>query len=517
MVANPMDVLIVGAGPTGLILALFLVKQGVRVRIIDKMSMSAETSRATVVHARTLELYRLAGLTEKCLAQGQPAKASNIWVAGAIKGRVPLAEVGKGLTPYPFLFVLPQDIHERILNEEAERCGINVERNTELLNLTDHGTHVTAELRMPDGGKETCTTSYIAGCDGARSAVRNALNMEFVGDAYHHLFYVADIEGSGPCMNNETHMNLDEADIIGVFPYDKPGHCRLIGMVHDERVDRPEALTLDSVGSRAIDQLNMHIDKVNWFSTYRVHHRVAEHFAQGRAFLVGDAAHIHSPAGGQGMNTGIGDAINLSWKLASVIHGKATADLLPSYETERRAFALKLVQTTDRVFTTLTAESVVAGIVRRRVAPLIVPLVLSIGRAREFFFRAVSQIGINYRSTLLSEGATGDVHGGDRLPWVADANGSDNFASFDDRIGWQVHVYGLAKGILREWCGSTNVQLHEYEWHQDQYQRTGLVRDAAYLIRPDTYIAVADLVGDAKAFEEYAERNRLVFSGVAGS
>ncbi len=165
---------------------------------------------------------------------------------------------------------------------------------------------------------------------------------------------------------------------------------------------------------------------MNWFSTYHVHHRVSDHFRKGRAFLLGDAAHIHSPVGGQGMNTGIGDAINLAWKLAAVLAGRAPDSLLDSYEAERIEFARKLVATTDRAFTLVSAEGRIADIVRTRIAPLVLSKLVGFEFAREFLFRTVSQITLNYRGGPLSQGKAGDVHGGDRLPW-AQAEGADNF------------------------------------------------------------------------------------------
>ncbi len=206
------------------------------------------------------------------------------------------------------------------------------------------------------------------------------------------------------------------------------GRARLIGTVRDERADRAETLQFEDVSSRAIEHLKVQIDQVNWFSTYRVHHRVADHFRTGRAFLLGDAAHVHSPAGGQGMNTGIGDAINLAWKLAAVLSGGATTKLLDSYETERIAFARRLVATTDRVFSFVTAEGRIADLLRTRVAPFLIPKMTSLEAAREFLFRTVSQTTLNYRGMSLSEGVAGHVHGGDRLPWAHDGEG-DNFES----------------------------------------------------------------------------------------
>jgi len=239
---------------------------------------------------------------------------------------------------------------------------------------------------------------------------------------------------------------------------------------------------------------------VNWFSTYHVHHRVTEHFRKGRAFLRGDAAHIHSPAGGQGMNTGIGDAINLAWKLAAVVAGRAPEKLLDSYEAERIGFARRLVATTDRVFSFATAEGRIADILRTRIAPVLIPMVMQVEMAREYLFRTVSQITLNYRGSPLSQGAAGHVYGGDRLPWVS-VEGQDNFPTLA-AITWQIHVYGTASAELAAWCAGHDVPLHVFAW-RSEHEAAGLTRDAIYLLRPDTYVALVDASGAPGALDRY--------------
>ena len=324
---NRSDVLIIGAGPTGLVLALWLSKLGVRVRIIDKTSAPGTTSRALAVQARTLELYRQLDLADTVVRNGHRVAAANFWVKGKPVAQLPLNRIGEGLTPYAFLEMYPQDEHERLLIDRLEDYDVTVERNTTLESFTENGDGLTAHLRLPDGEQEICQACYLAGCDGARSIVRKTLDTGFPGGTYQQIFYVADVRASGPALNGELHLDLDEADFLAVFPLAGEGRARLIGTVRDERADRAETLEFSDVSNRAIEHLNVHVEDVNWFSTYRVHHRVADHFRKGRAFLLGDAAHVHSPAGGQGMNTGIGDAINLAWKLAAVLGGAATPSL----------------------------------------------------------------------------------------------------------------------------------------------------------------------------------------------
>ncbi|WP_347905525.1 FAD-dependent monooxygenase [Pseudomonas purpurea] len=503
---NHCDVLIVGAGPTGLVLALWLSKFGVKVRIVDKTAAPGTTSRALAVQARTLELYRQLDLSQTVVQNGHKVPAVNLWVKGAPAARLSFEQIGKGLTPYSFLEIFPQDQHEQLLIERLEQFGVAVERTTELTLFYEHDNGITAHLRNAQGRDETCKASYLAGCDGARSIVRKTLRLDFPGGTYQQVFYVADVNASGPAINGELHADLDEADFLAVFPLAGEGHARLIGTVRDERTEHLESLQFEDVSRRAIDHLKVQVHQVNWFSTYRVHHRVAEHFRRGRVFVLGDAAHVHSPAGGQGMNTGIGDAINLAWKLAAVLAGKASDDLLDTYEAERIGFARRLVATTDRVFSFVTAEGQMADLLRTRLAPLLIPKIAALEPAREFLFRTVSQITLNYRGSALSAGNEGHVHGGDRLPW-AQAPGVDNFDTLSS-MNWQVQVYGDTSDEMRRWCAEQGLALHVFDW-DPAFEAAGLARNGFYLLRPDTYVALADLSADPKVIERYFKDRRM--------
>jgi 2-polyprenyl-6-methoxyphenol hydroxylase-like FAD-dependent oxidoreductase len=413
--------------------------------------------------------------------------------------RVAFETIAEDLTPFgPFIY--PQDQHERLLVEHLEAFGVSVERKTELLGFSDTGDYVMATLRRLDGREEPCEASYLAGCDGARSIVRQTLGTGFPGGTYQQVFYVADVDAAGPALDGELHVDLDEADFLAVFPLKRKGGARLIGTVRDERASHSENLKFEDVSDRAIQHMKMKIRTVNWFSTYHVHHRVTEHFRKGRIFLLGDAAHIHSPAGGQGMNTGIGDAINLAWKLKAVLTAQAPDALLDTYETERRDFARKLVATTDKGFTLATTEGRVADFIRTRIIPVVVPTLFKFEAARDYMFSAVSQIAVAYRDSALSEGRAGDVNGGDRLPW-APTPGADNFETLHT-IGWQVHVYGTSSSEVRDWCNRHSLPLHTFPW-QKTYAKTGLALDAMYLLRPDTYVALATDQQDPETLRRY--------------
>jgi 2-polyprenyl-6-methoxyphenol hydroxylase-like FAD-dependent oxidoreductase len=492
-----------------LVLALWLTRFGVRVRIIDKTAEPGTTSRALAVQARTLEFYAQAGLADAVLERARPAGGVNLWVSGKRVARAMFGDMGSGISPFSFPVIFPQDEHERLLVDRLTDAGVQVERRTELLDFEESAGRVHARMKGADGVVQTCEAAFIAGCDGARSTVREALKIGFPGGTYEHLFYVADVDASGAVMNGELHVGLDKTEFLALFPLEKDGRARLVGTVRECGESRDAEVSWNDVSKRILAWMQIDVARVNWFSTYRVHHRVADHFVNSRAFLLGDAAHIHSPVGGQGMNTGIGDAVNLAWKLAAVLQRRAKGSILESYEPERIAFARRLVDTTDRAFTVVTSNGVILRLLRLRVVPVLFPLLFAFRAMRRFMFRTVSQTDVNYRGSALSEGSAGAIHGGDRLPWVqASSNDrSDNFAPLRS-LDWQVHVYGEASPEMLSLCNSRRLPLQIFKWRHESAS-AGLRRNAVYLIRPDGYIAVVSPDGGVPALGFYLDRHAL--------
>lgn len=491
------EVLVAGAGPTGLVLALWLARAGVAVRIVDRAAEAGTGSRAMAVQARTLELYRQLGLAGEVAAAGMRNPALNIWARGRRRARLEFGDAGRALTPYPFVLIYPQDHHERLLARHLEEMGVPVERNTELLGFDARADGVRVRLRGP-GGEETCEAGWLAGCDGAHSTVRRLLGTGFEGGTYAQTFYVADVEVGGAAADGDIHAAFDGADFVLLLSYTRTGMARLIGAVRPQGA-QDRALAFEDVRRAAIASLGLEVRRVNWFSTYRVHHRVTGSYRRGRVLLAGDAAHVHSPAGGQGMNTGIGDAANLGWKLAMVAAGRAPDSLLDSYESERIAFARQLVETTDRVFSIVTAQGSLAEFVRTRIAPLFASIAYGIEPLRATLFRMLSQTAIQYRDSPLSEGRAGCVRGGDRLPWTG-LHGPDNHAPL--AAAWQAHLYGTVKPGLESWCAGAGLALHRFAWSA-ACADAGLERDALYLVRPDGYVALADPAADTGALQRY--------------
>jgi 2-polyprenyl-6-methoxyphenol hydroxylase-like FAD-dependent oxidoreductase len=440
-------------------------------------------------------------LAERVIAGGVRIATLNVWISGARAARVSLERIGEGLSPYAFALVYPQDVHERMLIDELAALAVNVERRTELLRFEQDADGVRATLARPDGSEEVCQALYLAGCDGAASTVREQSRIGFPGGTYTGLFYVADVEATGPATDCQLHVDIEDADFVLVFPLKGQGRVRLVGTVRDLPGGEHGDLTFDDVKDKALRNLELHVLKVHWFSTYRVHHRAARRFRAGRVFLLGDAAHIHSPVGGQGMNTGIGDAVNLSWKIAAAAGGRAPERLLATYEQERMPFAHRLVATTDRAFTLVSAPGVLARFVRTRIVPRALPWVFRFTPLRRFMFRTLSQIGISYPNSQLSAGSAGAVRGGSRLPWVEIDAGRDNFGPLTS-LTWQVHVYGDARRDIVDACAELHLPLHVFPWQQ-RMRRVGFKRSALYVVRPDGYVGLADPDADSIRLRRY--------------
>jgi hypothetical protein len=278
-------------------------------------------------------------------------------------------------------------------------------------------------------------------------------------------------------------MRLDADGFCLVLPVRRTGSYRLIGLV-PQALASEEGLTFDDVAGDVARTTGLTIAGVNWFSTYKVHQRVAERFRVGRVLLAGDAAHVHSPAGGQGMNTGIGDAAVVAWRLVDVLEGADPA-LLDTYEPERIAFARRLVATTDRMFRLIAARSRVGTAFRTVVLP---PLLAALTRSpltSKAMFRTLSQLGVTYRGGALSQGIGKRVHGGDRLPWV---EGTDNLQPLTS-LDWQIHVHGDATRALWAVASEIGVPVHTCTWTAAA-GRAGIARHALHLVRPDGYVAL---------------------------
>ncbi|GAB2872609.1 FAD-dependent monooxygenase [Hymenobacter ruber] len=486
------NVLIAGAGPSGLTLALELCRHGVRPRIIDPLPGPSPLSRALVMHARTLELLDRHGLAEQFIAQGEIVRGVALRRKGHVAAKLPIGRIGEGLSPFPFALMLSQDQTERLLREALVPYGVAVEWNISLTGLTQDAGGAIATLQAPGQPPETAHVAYVAGCDGAHSAVRHALGIGFPGGTYEQVFFVADTVTEGldedARLGRMLEVSLAPRTFNAFFPMPQ-GRMRVIGLLPDGLA--PEDATFAAVQPGLEAAEHVRVQSVSWFATYRVHHRVADHFRQGRAFLVGDAGHIHSPAGGQGMNTGLGDAVNLGWKLAAVLQQAAPEALLDTYEAERIPFARQLVATTDRAFTGATRATAWASFVRSWVAPLLLPLAVRVPAIRRLMFRTISQIGIKYPYSPLSGGRAGGVAGGQRLPWAA-----GRYEALRP-VGWHLLHVGSVPAA-RAWASARSLVATEVAPAAAETPGT------VYLVRPDGYVGLVAAAFDEAEFTAYA-------------
>jgi 2-polyprenyl-6-methoxyphenol hydroxylase-like FAD-dependent oxidoreductase len=497
-------------------LALQLARRGVPCRIIDNDPRPGFASRAIALHARTLEFYQQLGFADDVVARGVRMDRMELRRANRPVAALLLRDMGKCLSPFPFMLNFPQDVHEEFLVERLRQAGVSVDWNVMLKDLTQDadGVRVTLEhsTREPTDREELCDVAYVCGCDGARSQVRHSLGISFPGGTYEQIFYVADVT-TATAYSADGLINLEANEFVLMLPVRVSGTHRLVGIIPPDLKDKP-GLSFEDLRLSVERMLDIKIADVNWFATYHVHHRVADTFRVGRCFLAGDAGHIHSPAGGQGMNTGIGDAVNLAWKLAQVLQGRANPALLDTYEPERIAFARTLVATTDRAFRRLAGATLSSRILRSWIIPKVLPLLTRSAAFRDFAFRTVSQIRINYRHSALSRGQAGGIRGGDRLPWVR-SGATDNFAVLKS-LDWQVHVYGTVEPEFLAALPDAKLPVHQFVWSTEA-ETAGLQRHAAYLVRPDGYVALASNQQDAAAIRQLSTDWALQFSGPAAS
>ncbi|SEG47454.1 FAD-dependent monooxygenase [Paenibacillus sp. UNC499MF] len=496
------QVLIAGAGPTGLMLALQLAHYGVPFRIIDKNEGPGQASRAMAVTSRTLEYYQQLGLAEEMVSRGIKVDRGHIWTGTKRKGTLPFGMLGEGLSPFPFVFTFPQDDHERLLIEALKAESAEVEWNTELVSFVQKDGTVEAVLNH-SGREEMHTFRYLCGCDGAHSRVRKSMDNPFEGEKYEQDFYVADLHGEGGMFSGRNvGINFGDEEFALVFPVRSSGTYRLIGVVPPAFRDR-EPLSFEDMYPYLHRNLGLGTAEVKWFSKYHVHHRVARHFREGTVFMAGDAGHIHSPAGGQGMNTGIGDAVNLGWKLAAVIQKRAAPSLLDTYEAERLPFAKLLVDTTDRAFKAVISTSRISRLVKKHLFPYAGPFLFRRPAIRRRLYSLISQIRITYRGGELAAGEAGTLQGGDRLPYA-----EVNFSPLRS-MDWQLHVYGRAGRPLRDAGKELRLPLHEFPWNRET-EKAGFTEDALYLVRPDGHIGFVNTGQDTALLRAYVAKHEIV-------
>jgi 2-polyprenyl-6-methoxyphenol hydroxylase-like FAD-dependent oxidoreductase len=477
------QVLIVGAGPVGMTLASELTRYGISVRIIDQAAQRTDKSKALVLWSRTLELLNRGVGAEAFIQAGFKTTAVNIVATGGkLVGRVGMESVN---SPYPYALMLPQSETERLLEEHLTRSGVRVEREVELTGFETTADAVAAILRHSDGRLETMQADWIAGCDGAHSTVRHTLGVAFDGETLDSDWILADVHMSGyPFPDAEASVYWHEDGVFVIFPISR-GRYRVIANSPPSSAEHPPAPTLEQAQA-LIDRRGppglVAFDPI-WLAGFRINGRKVKGYRHGRALLLGDAAHVHSPAGGQGMNTGMQDAFNLAWKLALVIQKKCGDQLLDSFSVERSAVGDEVLQSAAR----LTAAGTVENHLLQHIRNFVGRVALGLAPVQRAITDSMTEVSIGYAASPLNGPtlSTGPKPGQRIIPDAAHPVGSGSEPRFT---------------LFAEQNAVTDL-LTQHATLLDPVVRPPLHSDGIWLVRPDGYLACS--TRDPKDIDRY--------------
>ncbi len=494
------EVIIVGAGPTGLALACQLIRWGIDFVILDRNETTTPHSKAIGVQARTLEIYEQIGLADALIALGAKAEGVRLVEGGEVRGKIDLSDLGEGMSPYPFLLLVEQGLHEKLLYDHIKSKGQDIRWQTQLESFSQNESGVTANIKSADGAAETIEAKFLVGCDGAKSPVRRTLGLTFEGSTFERLFYVADVDINWGFPHDALMVFLMKTNLLAFFPMVGENRWRIVGTFPEEFAKDEGDILYEEIEEqirRDTELDTLDITRVNWFSVYRVHSRRVNKFSNGRCFLAGDSAHIHTPAGAQGMNTGIQDGYNLAWKLAFVLRGKASLSLLETYDEERSANAKRLLQTTDRIFDFGASDEWFLSFFRTRIFPYIANFALHFDSIKRFIFPLVSQIGINYRKSALSaESGFFKVKAGDRLPFFT----ADGASIYERLTAPKFHLLTFFDGANKppQFAANDFTDYFEIPLYPNIAEIFGATKTLSVLVRPDNYIGLIteDLSGE---------------------
>lgn len=417
------DVVVVGAGPVGLVAACELARRGVAVRVVDKLTTPTEQSRAIAIHARSLEMFGRMGLADDLIASGVKATRMQMY-----SGRRQLAKIefGRVASPYAFTVVTAQTETERILTGWLRTLGVTLDRGAELTGLTQDSSAVHLTISHDDGSRETADVAWVIGADGSRSTVRHLVGTRLEGSFEGERFVLGDVEAEHDLDRSSMYTYFSPDGLLAVFPM-RDARMRLIAQVRDAAGrplnPDPAQAELQQIVTERADGIR--ITRSHWLTEFEIHHAQVPAYRFGRVFLAGDAAHVHSPAGGQGMNTGMQDAFNLGWKLALAVRGHGGSQLLDTYQTERHPVGAKVIAFTSR----LTTMGTMAGDVRTRLRDEIIHAALGIPPIRDAMVSKTEEVTVAYRHSPIALGPAGHHGGpghhgaaaGDHMAYIADA------------------------------------------------------------------------------------------------
>ena len=505
------DVIIIGAGPTGLSLACQLTRFGIDFAVVERNESFTRFSKAIGVQARTLEIYDQLGLAQSAIERGQITEKLRLLEGGDVRGEMHIGNFGQGLSEFPYLLMLEQSKNEELLYEYLRSHGRDVLWNTQLENFSQNESGVTAQVKTSDGESVTINGKYLVGCDGASSPVRHGLGLTFEGSTFERLFYVADARVEWELEHGVLHVALARDVFTAFFPMKGEHRYRIIGTFPESKNQEQGEVVYEEIEReiRERSEIPLDISDVRWFSLYKVHSRRVNKFSKGRCFVAGDSAHIHSPAGAQGMNTGIGDVYNLAWKLAFVVKGLAGEKLLDTYNEERLANAKRLLESTDRMFELAAGDNWLLSLIRTTIFPPVANFVTSLDAVKKRLFPLISQIGITYRNFSLSkhtDDEADDVQAGDRLPYFL----FDGESIFHKLKEPKFHLLlfsnsetraEICEEMAREFGDKADCQIVPHDAQlKEIFEKE---KDFIVLLRPDNHIALVSSDVSLASVREY--------------
>ncbi len=500
------DVIIVGAGPTGLALACQLIRHNIDFVIFDKKETTTPYSKAIGVQARTLEIYEQIGLAKDLISEGAIAEKARMIVGGEVRGEADFTEFGKDLSPYPYVLIVEQGKHEKILYDFVKANGKDVLWSKELESFTQDDSGVKATIKNAVGETETIEAKYLVGCDGSKSPVRHALGLKFEGSTFERMFYVADVEIDWNFEHDALMVFLMKNNLLAFFPMVGENRWRIVGTFPEEFAKEEGEVLYEEIEEqiKKDTEVDLDIKSVNWFSTYKVHTRHVDKFSSGRCFLAGDAAHIHTPAGAQGMNTGIQDGYNLAWKIAMVLKGKSNEKLLETYNEERLENAESLLKTTDRMFNLVASPEPILSYLRMHVFPVVAGVAFSIDAVKKFLFPRVSQIAINYRHSSLSRSEENfSIKAGDRMPYFE----IEGASVYEKLKAPKFHLLTFFDGQNQVEFSEKDlpdfVDFYEFPLYPHITELFGTDESFCVLLRPDNYIGTISTDVSFETMENY--------------
>jgi len=487
--AERTQVVIIGAGPAGLSMAAQLLRHNIDFIILEKNEKTTLLSKAIVVQARTLEIFQELGIAEEAIRRGQETTGMNLFYKGRQKVAIDLSDLGKGLSEFTFALSLEQSKTEKLLLEYLSKNAKQVQWKSTLTHFEQDNNGVAVYYKDEQGIEKQLHANYLVGCDGASSLVRHQLNFSFEGSTEPKLFYVADVIIKSSVINrNALYMYMIKKGFILFFPMEGEGHYRIVGILPEQENTAAEYQfsEIEPMIKQAIIS-PVEFSSLRWFSTYKVHSRKAGAFMKGRCFIAGDAAHIHTPAGGQGMNTGIQDAYNLAWKIAYAVNGGVNTEVLKTYDEERSANAKRLLQTTDRMFDIMSGVNRFWNFIRLRLFPVFLTVLSKNNLVKKRIFPLLSQTGIAYPDSYLTvKSAVGNVQAGNRMPYFVFADGKQIFSYLAEPV-FKLLYFG--SNLETNPLATIKMKMSFIFFGETPRSIFGNVTDFYVLLRPDNHIS----------------------------